>query len=164
MTDETEIELRSGRWEAIVSTHGASLRGVTCDGQVVVTGYRGADAKQGGQGDVLIPFPGRVRGGRYAWDGVEHQLPLTDKDGPNAIHGFVRKADWQLASRSDESATFAFEFAGADGYPFALSMHVEYALRHDGLQATTAITNRAGADAPVGMGFHPYFTVGSASV
>ena len=165
MTDPTELTLQDGRWAAVVSTYGASLRGVTCDGETVVTGYRGADAKQGGQGDVLIPFPGRVRNGRYEWDGVEHQLPLTDKDGPNAIHGFVRKMDWTLASRTASSAAFQLRFEGAAGYAFPLALGVEYSL-HDthGLQVTTTITNSGAAAAPVGVGFHPYFTVGSATI
>ena len=71
MTDDTEIELKAGPWSAVVSSHGASLRGASYEGVPVVTGYHGAANKQGGQGDVLIPFPGRVAGGRYRWDGVD---------------------------------------------------------------------------------------------
>lgn len=164
MTDPTEIELQSGDWTAVVSSHGASLRGVRYQDIPVVTEYRGAADKQGGQGDVLIPFPGRVAGGRYKWDGLEYQLPLTDKDGPNAIHGFVRKADWVLESRTLASAAFTLRFSGAQGYPFPLTLRLEYSLDANGLQVDTAITNSGSHDAPVAMGFHPYFTVGSAQV
>jgi aldose 1-epimerase len=164
MTDETEFELVSGPWSAVVSSHGASLRGVAYEDQPVVTGYRGTANKQGGQGDVLIPFPGRVAGGRYRWDGLEYQLPLTDKDGPNAIHGFVRKVDWAVESRSLASAAFTLRFPGAHGYPFPLTLRIEYSLDANGLQVDTAITNDGSQTAPVAMGFHPYFTVGSAQV
>ena len=164
MTDPTEIELQCGDWTAVVSSHGASLRGVRHQGIPVVTEYRSASKKQGGQGDVLIPFPGRIAGGRYTWDGVEYQLPLTDKDGPNAIHGFVRKVDWVLASHSLSSAAFTLHFAGAEGYPFPLTLRIEYSLDANGLQVDTTITNSGAHDAPVAMGFHPYFTVGSAQV
>jgi aldose 1-epimerase len=161
MTDPTEIELVSGDWTAVVSSHGASLRGLSFQGNAVVTGYRGAANKQGGQGDVLIPFPGRVAGGRYRWDGLDYQLPLTDKDGPNAIHGFVRKVDWEVDSRSPVSAAFTLKFAGAQGYPFPLTLRLEYSLDANGLQVDTIVTNDGAQDAPVAMGFHPYFTVGS---
>ena len=164
MTDPTEIELQSGDWTAIVSSHGASLRGVRNQGIPVVTEYRGAANKQGGQGDVLIPFPGRVAGGRYTWDGLEYQLPITDKDGPNAIHGFVRKVDWVLESRTLGAAAFTLRFAGAPGYPFPLTLRIEYSLDANGLQVDTAITNSGSHPAPVAMGFHPYFTVGSSLV
>ena len=146
------------------SAAGASLRGLTRDGLPVVTGYRGAANKQGGQGDVLIPFPGRVAGGRYGWDGVDYQLPITDKDGPNAIHGFVRKVDWTIESRTPSSAVFTLQFAGAEGYPFPLGLRVALALEATGLRVDAALTNAGSVDAPVAMGFHPYFTVGSALV
>ena len=164
MRDESEFELVSGDWTAVVSSRGASLRGLSFVGQPVIAGYRGTENKQGGQGDVLIPFPGRVAGGRYRWDGHEHQLALTDKDGPNAIHGFVRNVDWQLVLRTLASAVFSLEFAGAPGYPFPLTVRLEYRLDADGLRVRCSITNRGSVDAPVAMGFHPYFTVGSVHV
>jgi aldose 1-epimerase len=164
MTDPTEFELVSGQWSAIVSSRGASLRGLSYDGSPVVTGYRGAANKQGGQGDVLIPFPGRVAGGRYRWDGLDYQLPITDKDGPNAIHGFVRTVDWQVESRTLFAIAFSYRFAGAPGYPFPLTLRIEYSLDANGLQVDTIISNTGALDAPVAMGFHPYFTVGSPRV
>jgi aldose 1-epimerase len=164
MTDDTEIELKAGLWSAVVSSHGASLRGASYDGVPIVTGYHGAANKQGGQGDVLIPFPGRVAGGRYRWDGVDYQLPITDKDGPNAIHGFVRKVDWSVESQSASAVTFALSFAGAEGYPFPLQLRVTYSVSAAGLRVDAAITNGGTVDAPVAMGFHPYFTVGSTLV
>jgi aldose 1-epimerase len=164
MSDPTEFELVSGQWSAVVSSHGASLRGLSYAGAPVVTNYRGAANKQGGQGDVLIPFPGRVAGGRYRWDGLDYQLPITDKDGPNAIHGFVRKVDWEVESRSQCASAFTYRFAGAEGYSFSLTMRIEYTLDANGLRVDTAISNTGSHDAPVAMGFHPYFTVGSATV
>ena len=164
MTDDTEIELEAGAWRAVVSSHGASLRGLSHAGEPVVTGYRGAANKQGGQGDVLIPFPGRVAGGRYRWDDIDYQLPITDKDGPNAIHGFVRKVDWVAVLRTEASVAFTLRFPGAQGYPFPLDLRIEYRLDAMGLTVDSAITNSGRPDAPVAMGFHPYFTVGSALV
>ncbi len=164
MTDDTEFELVSGNWTAVVSSYGASLRALGYLGQPVVAGYRGTANKQGGQGDVLIPFPGRVAAGRYRWDGLDYQLALNDKDGPNAIHGFVRTVAWQLESRTLASAAFMLRFSGAQGYPFPLTLRLEYSLDENGLQVDCAMTNTGSHDAPVAMGFHPYFTVGSAQV
>lgn len=161
MTDDTEIELATGSWSAVVSPLGASLRGLSHEGVSVVTGYRGAANKQGGQGDVLIPFPGRVAGGRYRWDGIDYQLPITDKDGPNAIHGFVRKVEWSVESQSASAVAFVLRFPGAEGYPFPLNLRVAYSVDAAGLRVDAAITNSGTVDAPVAMGFHPYFTVGA---
>ena len=164
MTDDTESELRHGDWAAVTSSHGASLRGVTWRGEPVVTGYRGIASKQGGQGDVLIPYPGRVKGGSYEWDGICHQLPLTDREGPNAIHGFVRTADWVTEALDGAAVTYRLDFAGAEGYPFPLTIRLRYALTAAGLHVECAVTNAGAADAPVGIGFHPYLTLGSTLV
>ncbi len=164
MNDNTEFELVSGHWTAVVSSFGASLRALGYQGQPVVSGYRGTANKQGGQGDVLLPFPGRVAAGRYRWDGLDYQLALNDKDGPNAIHGFVRTVEWQLESRTLASAAFTLRFPGAQGYPFPLTVRLEYSLDEHGLQVDCALTNTGSHDAPVAMGFHPYFTVGSAQI
>jgi aldose 1-epimerase len=161
MNEDQEIVLRHGAWEAVVAAYGASLRGVTKAGEPVATGYRGRASKQGGQGDVLIPFPGRVGGGTYVWDGVRYQMPQTDKDGPNAIHGFVRTLDWAVAEQSKGQVCFMLAFAGAPGYPFMLELALTYTLSDAGLECTFSITNAGTVAAPVAAGFHPYFTVGS---
>jgi aldose 1-epimerase len=161
MNDDQEIILRHGAWEAAVAAYGASLRGVTKDGQPVATGYQGKDNKQGGQGDVLIPFPGRVGGGTYTWEGQSYQLPQTDKDGPNAIHGFVRTLVWEVAEKSESHVRFTLDFLGAPGYPFPLALELAYTLSDTGLACTFTLTNTGTDAAPVAAGFHPYFTVGS---
>src|SRR5438067_2383078 len=98
---EVEITLDYERLRLKVSPYGASLRGLwreTAQGtrEDIITGYTGAGGKVGGQGDVLIPFPGRVRDGRYTFAGHSYQMPCNDKDGPNAIHGFLRLVPWEI--------------------------------------------------------------------
>lgn len=156
-----------GDWRMTVSPYGASLRGLEGrppggDWVPIVTGYHGAANKQGGQGDVLIPFPSRIAGGKYTFGNVEHQLEKNDKDGPNAIHGFLRKKIWDAADGSD-FATFRTSIAPDEftGYPFALAVELTYSLNEHGLTTRFAITNPGDTPAPVGAGFHPYFTVGT---
>ena len=38
---------------------------------------------------VLFPFPNRIRGGQFTWDGKKYQLPLNDSTQQNAIHGYA---------------------------------------------------------------------------
>jgi aldose 1-epimerase len=159
--EETEIRLVYSDFVATVAPFGASLRGLTYEKLPVVTGYSGRANKIGGQGDVLIPFPGRVKGGRYTWDGVTYQMPITDKDGPNAIHGFVRLTEWQVTRQKENKVTFQLNFPGAEGYPFPLSLSITYLLTVMGLTCVFEVQNVGTQDAPVSVGFHPYFTVGS---
>lgn len=165
-----EILLSSGDYRAVVSPHGASLRRfwkVTPQGdRDIAWGYAHRDEKKGGQGDVLIPFPGRIPGGEYRFQGKDYTLERNDKEGPNAIHGFVRTRDW--AARSSETAAgfrlklLASEMS-AKGYPFSLDIGVSYQLSSTGLRCEFSIQNIGENDAPVAAGFHPYFVLDSKS-
>jgi aldose 1-epimerase len=164
---DTELTLTRGDLRLVVSPYGASLRGLSRAAgstvEQIVTGYSGAKNKVGGQGDVLIPFPGRVTEGRYTFEGREHQMVKNDKETPSAIHGFLRTVIWEQQALSDEAVTFATAL-DADvhpGYPFSLQAQVTYQLTKTGLRCEFHLQNSGPGDAPVAAGFHPYFTVGS---
>jgi len=165
---DAETVLASGDLRLRVSPWGASLRGLWRGGdgeearREIVTGYEGAKHKVGGQGDVLIPFAGRIRDGRYTFGGEDHQILINDKEGPNAIHGFLRGRMWEIAEQSATAITFAIALGPHDapGYPFSLQATVEYALEADGMGCRFAVTNTGNDPAPVAAGFHPYFAVG----
>jgi aldose 1-epimerase len=165
---EVEITLSSQHLRLKVSPYGASLRGLwreATDGtqQDIITGYTGAKGKVGGQGDVLIPFPGRVRDGRYTFAGQSYQMNCNDKDGPNAIHGFLRLTPWDVTAQSESAVTFQTTLKADEypGYPFALHASVTYSLNAEGLTCRFTLENIGTNAAPVSAGFHPYFTVGS---
>lgn len=158
-SDDPEITLRAGEWTTTVAPLGAALRGATWRGEPVVSGYHGRANKVGGQGDVLIPFPGRVAGGAYTFNGTRYQMEKSDKEGPNAIHGFLRAQVWEIEHQEASRAAFTTRFEGAQGYSFPLEVRVAYALSADtGLTCTFAVVNAGNGPAPVAAGFHPYFT------
>ncbi len=185
---DAETVLARGEYRLRVSSWGASLRGLWREGiawqgksvqslggsletaqaninaarREIVTGYQGAMHKVGGQGDVLIPFPGRIRDGRYEFSGESYQMTVNDKEGPNAIHGFLRGRTWEIAEQSASAVTFATALGTHDapGYPFALQATIEYVLETDGMTCRFAVTNTGNDPAPVAAGFHPYFAVG----
>jgi len=168
---EEEITLISERLRLKVSAYGASLRGLcreAPDGtrHDIVTGYTGAKGKVGGQGDVLIPFPGRVHDGRYTFAGQSYQMDCNDKEGTNAIHGFLRLVPWEVTEQSESTVSFrtALKADEHPGYPFTLRASVTYILDTGGLTCRFTLENAGERAAPIAAGFHPYFTVGSALI
>jgi aldose 1-epimerase len=161
--DHPEILLAAGPLRAAVSPFGASLRRLWLERpggppRDLLWGYSGTASKKGGQGDVLIPFPGRVAGGTYTFEGTRHELAKNDKDGPNAIHGFLRSKAWMEGPRAATTAQFATHIAKGDhpGYPFDLDVVVGYDLLETGLACAFVVRNAGSVPAPVGAGFHPY--------
>ena len=165
-TPDTEITLTRGDWRLVVAPYGASLRGLSHAGAEVITGYSGAKGKVGGQGDVLIPFPGRVAGGRYAFMGQTYQMEKNDKETPSAIHGFLRTVLWETEQPAPDEVTFTTNLHPDThpGYPFALGVRVTYHLSDTGMAVAFVIENTGDTPAPAAAGFHPYFTVGSALI
>ena len=170
ITPDAELSLSFRNQRVVVSPWGASLRRYFCideNGREVdiVWGYSGGSGKRGGQGDVLIPFPGRIGDGRYVFDRQRFQLECNDKEGPNAIHGFVRSLPWQVQEVQSNRVAFeirldAETYAGR-GYPFSLAVGVLYDLSVSGLTCAFTVKNVGRQAAPIGVGFHPYFTVGT---
>lgn len=173
VTPDTELLLSHGDARAVVSPWGASLRRYFLQGADgrrtdILWGYSGGDQKKGGQGDVLIPFPGRIPDGRYTFEGETFQLERNDKEGPNAIHGFVRALPWYMPVVESDCATFTIQLDAsvyaAKGFPFSLSVSVTYALSVLGLSCSFEVKNVGRNVAPVGVGFHPYFVVGAGTI
>lgn len=173
VTPDTELTLSHHNQRAVISPWGASLRRyfwMNADGlgRDIVWGYSGGGGKRGGQGDVLIPFPGRIGNGRYAFDGQTFQLECNDKEGPNAIHGFVRSLPWDIRAIDSNRVTLAVTLQAKTytqrGYPFSLHITVTYELNNNGLSCAFQVQNIGDHAAPVGVGFHPYFTVGTSTI
>ena len=164
---DTEYQLTCGNQSAIVSPFGASLRRYFLNTQHgewnAIWGYQGGANKKGGQGDVLVPFPGRIKNGEYHFNNQTFRLLKNDKDGPNAIHGFFRSTLFQVKSLTDKQVAFTSNLKAAEffdkGYPFSLQIEIAYELNERGLTTSYKIKNVGEIEAPAGIGFHPYFRV-----
>jgi aldose 1-epimerase len=159
-----QIEISLDDQQAVVTEVGAGLRAYSAGGRDVLDGYSPEELASSGRGQLLIPWPNRIRDGAYELDGRHHQLPLNEPERNNAIHGLVRWSSWSLAERTADRAVLAHVLRPQPGYPFTLELRVEYSLSSEGLVVRTTATN-TGADAcPYGAGAHPYLAVGTGRV
>ncbi|WP_308467682.1 aldose 1-epimerase family protein [Rathayibacter soli] len=150
----------AGQARAFVTQVAAGLRHYSVGGIDLTEPFAVESTPPSGNGIVLVPWPNRVKDGRWTLNGKQQQLNLTEPDRANAIHGLLRFAPYTLAERSDETVTLAATVFPQSGYPFLLDTSVRYELVEDGLTVTHSITNVGTADAPVAVGTHPYFTIG----
>jgi aldose 1-epimerase len=157
-------EISAGPYRAVVTESGGTLRHLSHDGRPLIDGFDAHEMSAGGRGQLLVPWPNRVRDGKYSFGGRDLQLPLTEPDRHNASHGLVRWAAWSLAERAADSVSLTIRLMAQTGWPWTLDVRVTYSLTGDGLTVTQSATNLAAEPAPYAAGAHPYLAVGPGPV
>ncbi|MBC8356517.1 MAG: aldose 1-epimerase [Planctomycetes bacterium] len=110
---------------------------------------------------LLFPFPGRLRGTAFEWEGREYQLEAGDGRG-NAIHGFVLNRAWRVIERSDSHVVGQFQASVDDPtlleqWPADFRVTATYDLKGNCLTSTFVFENPDSKSLPCGFGTHPYF-------
>jgi aldose 1-epimerase len=153
-------ELVHGDRRVVAVEVGGGLR--EWDGALI--GYAPDEMCGSARGQVLAPWPNRIEGGAYEWDGERHQLPITEVSTGSAIHGLVRWASWRLVEREPARVVLEHVVHPQPGYPFAIRLRVEYRLGATGLVVRTTAENVGDRACPFGVGHHPYLAAPSGRV
>lgn len=149
-----------GRTHASIDLRGGGLQSLTLDGTPLVHSYDPAGPVPYCSGSLLFPWPNRVRGGRWAHDGIELQLEVDEPELGNANHGFVREASFRAGPTSADGVTVSTVVEPRPGYPFEVSLATTYTAEATGLRVDHRIRNLSPGPAPVALGAHPYVRVG----
>lgn len=95
----------------------------------------------------MVPWAGRVRHGRFSFEGVDHQLPITL--GPHAIHGTAYTSTW-----TEQDGVMSLRLT--EPWPFGGRVEQRAELTATSLSVSLRID--AGASAmPAMLGWHPWF-------
>lgn len=178
--DALRLADRAGTTEAVFALKGATLldwRVLTADGELLelIDGYQCAaelNGQHGVRNGLLAPFQNRIADARYRFDGVDHDLlPGAEGDARLIYHGLARTLDF-LPLRIEEGPEGASVLFGCEairpgafaGYPFAISLRLTVNLSASGLSLFLSAANVGSQDAPVTLGWHPYFRLGDAGI
>ncbi len=155
-----QFEIVHGEQRATIVEVGGGIRAFAVGGRDVLDAYPLDALADGAHGAPLIPWPNRLADGRYSFDGVPHQLPLSEPERGNAIHGLLRWRAWRASEREPGRVVMGIRLHPMPGYPFALDVRVAYELSDEGLAVTTTATNVGDRACPYGAGQHPYLSAG----
>lgn len=159
-----QYEIAGSGYRAVVTESGAALRVLEQHGRPLVDGFGEDETAPGGRGQLLMPWPNRIRDGRFSFGGRDLQLALTEPKRGHASHGLARWATWTVEEHTAHSVSLVLRIMAQTGYPWSVDLHVLYDLSADGLTVTQSATNLAGEPAPYACGAHPYLSVGSGPV
>jgi len=157
-------EIRHGDQVAVLCEVGATLRRYSAGGRDVLDGFDVEERSTAGRGEVLAPWPNRLDGGRYTFEGREGRAALDEPEAGNAIHGLVRWLPWRAVSQDEHAVLLACVVSPQPAYPWRLELEVEYRLNGGGLAVSARATNASDAACPFGIGFHPYVSAGDGVV
>ncbi|WP_426565646.1 aldose 1-epimerase family protein [Angustibacter sp. McL0619] len=156
-----QVRISHAGHEAWTVAVAAGLRSLSLDGRPVVNGFAESERPSGGRGQTLVPWPNRIAGARYALDGAEQQLAVSEPSTGNAIHGLLRWVAWHVVAADTEQVTWECTLPPQPGWPTSLRARVSYALDDGGLTVTVRVRNVGDADCLYGTGSHPYLTAGT---
>jgi aldose 1-epimerase len=110
---------------------------------------------------ILFPFPNRIAGGRYAWEGKDYEIPLSPGH-PNTLHGFCYNRPWRLVEQGDNFAVGQFQLSVdaislLEHWPSDFIIDVRYTLAGAALTMNVTVQNPTESPLPWGFGTHAYF-------
>lgn len=159
-----QYAIAHGDQHAVLTEVGAALRVYAVDGLDVISGFPVDQPASRGRGQQLLPWPNRIRDGRYVFDGHDQQLALSEPARQNASHGLARWVPWTLLRHDASEVVQQVRVYPQPGWPGLVEATVTHRLDDDGLTVEVRAVNRGAAAAPFGYAAHPYLTVGESAV
>jgi aldose 1-epimerase len=158
----------SGHGFSFAPAPGATLLSLRFGGVETLDGYQTPDelaAYKWSKSAVLMPFPNRLKDGKMPWQNQHFDWPINNADTGNAIHGYVRERDFEIAEirlRPTEcSVTCRFiETGGFSSFPFPFQFDVIFSMTSTGrFRVAFFCKNLGKTSMPAGFGWHPYFQI-----
>ncbi len=159
-----QLRIAAAGYEAVIASVGASLRVLRFEGRDLVVPFEADEVRPNYRGATLAPWPNRVVDGRYSFAGAEHQLPLTEPERGQALHGLLAWTEFTDRSVEPDRVVLAATIEPQAGYPFRVEVETEYRLGANGLTQTVTARNLGPDAAPWGTGPHPYLVAGPGRV
>ncbi len=149
------ITITAGQVEAEISpAEGGRIAQLTIDRTPLLIDHA-PDAGDIGWGlYAMVPWAGRIRRGRFSFDGLEHQLPINFGD--HAIHGVGFTRPWTVEAHDQRHASLLLDMPVGDDWPFGGIATQQLTVDDDGITMVITVTATDSAF-PVSFGWHPWF-------
>ena len=151
----SDITIESEDYSAQIRTHGAGLNSLRFKGRELVEAFQARDTRYF-RGDLLAPWPNRIRDGKYEVMGKTYSAPINEVERGNALHGLVNQLTWLVTQQSTYSVQLEVDLSLSDAYPTSLHLIALYRLSSKGLELSITARNSGTMRAPYGVSIHPY--------
>jgi len=109
---------------------------------------------------ILFPWPGRVAGARFTFNGHEYRMPVNEPARGHSIHGFASERAFRVTRRGPYFVTAILDSNDYSDlssiWPWPFKLEIDYEVGN-GLRLKARVTNTGNSVMPFGFGAHPYF-------
>ncbi|RSM58600.1 aldose epimerase [Actinoplanes sp. ATCC 53533] len=149
---------------AVIAEVGGVLRHYSAGEAEVLDGFGPDEISPASAGQILAPWPNRIRDGHYTFEDTAYQLALTEPARHNAIHGLTNWSRWKLVEQASDAVTVEFDLPPQMGYPWSLTLRTRWSVSADGLRSDQEVVNNSDRNAPWGFSVHPYLRLPGVAV
>src|SRR5689334_19234184 len=160
----TQWSIEGHGHSAVVVEVGGVLRDYRVGDRAILDGFAADEMSPASAGQLLAPWPNRIRDGHYTFEGTAYQLALTEPARHNAIHGLANWVRWRLADQAGDAVTLELDLPPQVGYPWSLTLRTRWSVSADGLRCDQEVTNTSEENAPWGFSAHPYLRLPGVAV
>ena len=146
-----------GEIAAVISEVGGALRSLQIEGHEFCEPGNPDSVGPFCEGIVMAPWPNRLDGGTWQYEGRALEVPITIHSQKNANHGLLVNYPYRVLSQTDSKVTLVATITPTVGYPFLVETTVTYELVSNGIKVTHSAINHSKDSAPYAVGGHPYF-------
>ena len=130
--------------------------------QHVLDGYRTQDEVRqmdGFRNALLAPWSNRIRDGKYCFQGKEYDFKGETIGGELALHGLIADQVFELIEQKPDYLRAKVSVPKLPAYPFEVEIEVTYQISSSPhrLSLNMVAHNKGTGDAPITLGWHPYF-------
>jgi aldose 1-epimerase len=104
----------------------------------------------------LVPYPNRIKNGRFQFGGRHYQLPLNYEGVTHPLHGLGWLRAWETVEQQRHRCRIQLVHQANAAWPFSFTASQQFVLTARGLEIELKITNDGEEPMPYGLGQHPY--------
>ncbi len=154
----------------IIPDFGANLMSLQLEGKdkiyELLDRYENTEAFQAhrwSKSDWLIPYPNRIKDGKYTYEGTQYHFELNHPRTESSIHGFCKNKKFDIKeivlNEDFAQVDLFYNYNGnLNAFPFPFEVNLQYILsKNNSLEIYIYIKNTGENKMPAGIGWHPYF-------
>ena len=109
----------------------------------------------------LFPYHGRLKGAELVTEEQSFQLRGNPYRNGDAMHGPAQRRPWTIAHQSANVLSVSLEYEADEEWPYSFRAVQHFSIKDHRLDVTLTLLNTSERPSPSGIGWHPYFAIGS---